>query len=341
MSKPPLKQARNQNAIEAAILNRVLDRDWTLNRRGPLRNHVMRFSWPKCLENVRNDHIAWCPWAFKASTFGITWWCWFPIPASVLSHPDGSERQSARPFLHVLRPQVLARAFSHNFCDLRWNIASNCDFELRFPSWKPALFAGVLVIWLALAMPVASDLRLRFVWCTKAGPETSKLPKVVRRGCKWYCDVCGPKACCTGAKRLYRGAWGLHLVLYRCQGHPPTLTGPKFVNILASRKHCDLKTRKRCDFYSAAQKITSDFSAISSAIFWRFFCDFCGKTCDLVFCDLKTQRFFCDCDFLGPQVCQHVVGQLMTSVSFGPPCARCGMPQGGMDGRRGGWRLSR
>ena len=68
---------------------------------------------------------------------------------------------------------------------------------------------------------------------------------------------------------------------------------------LASRKRCDLKTRKRCDFYSAAQKIAGDFSAISSAIFWRFFCDFCGKACDLVLCDLKTQRFFCDCDFLG------------------------------------------
>ena len=62
---------------------------------------------------------------------------------------------------------------------------------------------------------------------------------------------------------------------------------------------CDLKTRKRCDFFSATQKIASDFSAISSAIFWQFFCDFCGKTCDLVLCDLKTQRFFCDCDFLG------------------------------------------
>ena len=52
-------------------------------------------------------------------------------------------------------------------------------------------------------------------------------------------------------------------------------------------------------FLSAAQKIASDFSAISSAIFWRFFCDFCGKNCDLVLRDLKTQRFFCDCDFLG------------------------------------------
>ena len=71
------------------------------------------------------------------------------------------------------------------------------------------------------------------------------------------------------------------------------------LRILASRKRCDLKTRKRCDFFSAAQKIASDFSAISSAIFRRFFCDFCGKTCDLVLCDLKTQRFFCDCDFLG------------------------------------------
>ena len=73
----------------------------------------------------------------------------------------------------------------------------------------------------------------------------------------------------------------------------------RFLQTLASRKRCDLKTRKRCDFYPAAQKIASDFSAISSAIFWRFVCEFCGKTCDLVLCDLKTQRFFCDCDFLG------------------------------------------
>ena len=34
----------------------------------------------------------------------------------------------------------------------------------------------------------------------------------------------------------------------------------------ASRKRCDLKTRKRCDLYSVAQKIASDFLAISSAI---------------------------------------------------------------------------
>ena len=40
--------------------------------------------------------------------------------------------------------------------------------------------------------------------------------------------------------------------------------------IIASRKRCDLKTRKRCDFYSAAPEITSDSSAISSAIFSRF-----------------------------------------------------------------------
>ena len=36
VSKTPVKQARNKSGIEAAILNRVLDRDWTLNRRGPL-----------------------------------------------------------------------------------------------------------------------------------------------------------------------------------------------------------------------------------------------------------------------------------------------------------------
>ena len=34
-----LKQVRNKNAIEAAILNRVLDRDSTLSRRGPLRGY--------------------------------------------------------------------------------------------------------------------------------------------------------------------------------------------------------------------------------------------------------------------------------------------------------------
>ena len=36
VSKTSLKQVRNENAIEAAILNHVLDHDWTLNRRGPL-----------------------------------------------------------------------------------------------------------------------------------------------------------------------------------------------------------------------------------------------------------------------------------------------------------------
>ena len=39
VSQTPLKQARNENAIEAAILNCVLDRDWSLNRRGPLSLH--------------------------------------------------------------------------------------------------------------------------------------------------------------------------------------------------------------------------------------------------------------------------------------------------------------
>ena len=33
--KTLLKQARSKTAIDAAILDRVLDRDWTLNRRGP------------------------------------------------------------------------------------------------------------------------------------------------------------------------------------------------------------------------------------------------------------------------------------------------------------------
>ena len=40
MSKTLLKQARKKNAVEAAILNRLLDRDSTLNRRAPLRKHA-------------------------------------------------------------------------------------------------------------------------------------------------------------------------------------------------------------------------------------------------------------------------------------------------------------
>ena len=42
MPKRPSKQARHQNAIEAAILNRVLDLDWTLNRRGDHDDQVSR-----------------------------------------------------------------------------------------------------------------------------------------------------------------------------------------------------------------------------------------------------------------------------------------------------------
>ena len=40
VSKTPSKHARNNNAIEAAILDRDLDRDSTLNRRGPLRQSL-------------------------------------------------------------------------------------------------------------------------------------------------------------------------------------------------------------------------------------------------------------------------------------------------------------
>ena len=51
----PLKQARNENAIEAAILNRVLDRDWTLNRRGPLSRSL---SGPKPRKNLEKPFSA-------------------------------------------------------------------------------------------------------------------------------------------------------------------------------------------------------------------------------------------------------------------------------------------
>ena len=38
------KQVRNKNTIEAAILDRVLDRDWNLNRRGPLSRRGAQWS---------------------------------------------------------------------------------------------------------------------------------------------------------------------------------------------------------------------------------------------------------------------------------------------------------
>ena len=37
VSETLLKPTRNRNAIQAAILNRVLDRGWALNRKWPLR----------------------------------------------------------------------------------------------------------------------------------------------------------------------------------------------------------------------------------------------------------------------------------------------------------------
>ena len=45
VSNPPLKQARNKNAIEAAILNRILDRNSTLNGRGPLSSPTKQRPW--------------------------------------------------------------------------------------------------------------------------------------------------------------------------------------------------------------------------------------------------------------------------------------------------------
>ena len=36
--------------------------------------------------------------------------------------------------------------------------------------------------------------------CLLQRPETSKLPKVVRRGRTWCLGVCGPTPCCTGAR---------------------------------------------------------------------------------------------------------------------------------------------
>ena len=42
--------------------------------------------------------------------------------------------------------------------------------------------------------------------CLLQSPETSKFPKVVRRGCNRCSGVCEPKACSTGAKEGCTGA---------------------------------------------------------------------------------------------------------------------------------------
>ena len=50
---------RNKNVIEAAILNRVVGRDSTLNRRGPLRTQVMadefNFLWSEIQNYIAVD----------------------------------------------------------------------------------------------------------------------------------------------------------------------------------------------------------------------------------------------------------------------------------------------
>ena len=47
-------------------------------------------------------------------------------------------------------------------------------------------------------------------------------------------------------------------------------------------------SKKRCDFYSARPKsFFCGFSLIFYAICCRCFCEFCGKICDFVLCDLK------------------------------------------------------
>ena len=56
VSQAPWKQTRNKNAIESAILNRVLDRDWTLNRRGPLRVVVKERVSGSFLERDNSTH---------------------------------------------------------------------------------------------------------------------------------------------------------------------------------------------------------------------------------------------------------------------------------------------
>ena len=111
---------------EAAILNRVLDRDWSLNRRGPLSTphhfifqeliisstHPSRdvnfFGQILAKQKARNYFCTWRLGAFKTSTFGITWCddfkpnlrfevselfftlgdgCWLPIISVIISPP--------------------------------------------------------------------------------------------------------------------------------------------------------------------------------------------------------------------------------------------------------------
>ena len=65
------------------------------------------------------------------------------------------------------------------------------------------------------------------------------------------------------------------------------------------KKTVILKMRKRCDFsFWARQKKRYDF--LTLAIFLQYFCEIYSKTCDFksfALCELKPQRFFCDCDF--------------------------------------------
>ena len=58
VSKSPLEQARNKNAIESAILDRVLDRDWTLN----------------CREQLRTGPFAWFLYSAPIMDFKHRWY---------------------------------------------------------------------------------------------------------------------------------------------------------------------------------------------------------------------------------------------------------------------------
>ena len=90
------------------------------------------------------------------------------------------------------------------------------------------------------------------------------------------------KSCCVGLQCETYAVW--HAML-----------------LLASRKMLRFwkkKARKCCDLLNPRPEIQG-YSAIFSAFFLRFFCDFCGKA--LRFCMLRFENsaiFFCDCDLL-------------------------------------------
>ena len=68
--------------------------------------------------------------------------------------------------------------------------------------------------------------------------------------------------------------------------------------VLASRKHCDLKTWKSCFLFPCPPPSPIKKQTVTTLHFaQRLFCDFRSQSRDFALCDMKTPRYFCDCDF--------------------------------------------